>query len=545
MDYARDLRTGKIVEAEKAVRSRSYACPRPGCRGRVYLPNVVIQRPHFRHFPGEGTPACDEYYPGTGSNVDSGPRAVAAVEEDPSELGLLLTQIDGRWGLGLRLPEIPSAEFVESSLGTLRSASVEVYSGHERLLQVSALELRPGVGSARVDVAPRLQPLRTQPAGSWPASVGKERWELEARGLEATGVLFRLRGGEWTRLRARSGVYHGETLLVLADTRCAPPSLVVSETHGRISSDSLHWVVWEIRLPSEPVSNVLAWLDRLGHPVAPRPWRIALITPPRGYSEQGDPVFWVDDGPVLVLEAPEPKAVATVSFRSGVHSYNADVQAAQSRCAHIRVSVRDPGLTRLIVIDERSASLALTFVRRPPDATLSELLDKTARLRIQIGQQVIQAWQGLVHKIEVSAREQLQVSVDLGDESARARVTVWQRRRQKSKRGLDALGVTKELEGALKSSERIEIDADNLGRVTLVPVYAKIARADENRFSSRLAWRDHVVSKSSRMEAYRTLAVLEQPRSPKSLALRHIGPAEFIRCRVALRQQRAFRGSRQ
>lgn len=544
MDYARDLCSGKVVAAEDASPMRSYACPRPGCGGRVYLPDVVIQRPHFRHYPGEGTPACDEYFPGAGSGGEGGAPTVVAIEEDPSELGLLLTQFDGRWGLGLRLPEIPSDELGETSLGALRSALVDVYAGRDRLLRVSALDLRPGVGAARVDVVPSLQAFRTQPAGSWPSTIYKDRWLLESRGFEARGALFRLRRGEWMRLLAGSGVHQGETLLVLADARCAPPNSIVSETHARLSSGGMQFTIWEVWLPDKPVTSVTAWLARLGHELVPRPWSVELATPARAHSERGEPIFWIGDSPVLTLEAPQRSAEALVAFKTGSNSHSASVRASESRVAHVGIKAREAGLTRFAIAAERSASLDIAFIQRPSRAALLELLAQTPRLRVWIGEQAIEAWQGSTHWVRVTSRELPKVRVDLGADSARSRITVWERGKQRFRRGLDARNAERVIEAALSTGSRIELDADNFGRVELVPILAAADTPRESSASDRLAWHDHVVSLRPHAEELTTPTLLEQPHAPTSLVARRVGSATLIRARLALRRRHKAGGAR-
>lgn len=542
MEYARDLHNGEVVAAENASPLRSYACPRPGCGGRVYLPKVVIQRPHFRHYPGQGTTACDEYVPGIGSGGNSHAGIIAAVEEGPSELGLLLTQLDGCWGLGLRLPEIPSDELGETSLKELLAAQVDVYAGRGRLLAIGALDLRPGVGAARVDVVPSLQAFRTQPVGSWPSTIEKERWLLESRGLEAKGALFRLRRGEWTRLLAGSGVHHGETLLVLADTRCTPA--VVSEAHAQISSGGLKWTIWEVQLPSQPDDKVTNWLARLGHQFVPRPWSLELATPARAHSSRGEPIFWVGDSPVLTLEAPQGAAATTVAFQSGSNSDSAGVRASQSRVAHVGVKTRDAGLTRLTVASERSASLDIAFVERPARTAVLQLLVQTPRLRVHIGEQILEAWQGTAHSVRVPSRELPEVRVDLGPDSARARITVWERGKQRSRRGLDARGAGRAVEEAIASASRIEVDADSLGRVVILPVHQAVDAPRHSKGSDRLAWRDLVVSQCSRAEERTTPTMLEQPRAATSLAARQVDAAGLVRARLALRRRHEAGGTR-
>ncbi len=542
MDYARDA-GGKIVSAEDASPLGFYRCSRPDCGGRVYLPRVKVQRKHFRHYPGEGTTACDEYFP---SNTvgDSDVYTTAAVEDDPSELGLLLTQIDGHWGLGLRLPEIPREELGETSLGALRSALVDVYAGRDRSLRVSALELRSGIGAARVEIAPSRHPFRTEPIGLWPSSIRKERWRLECKGFEVKGALFRLRVGEWMRLRTGSQVHYGETLLLLADTEHAPPDSIVTETHARIPGDGMNWNIWELRFPTDTLVSVVGWLARLGYDFVPRPWSVDLITPPRAYGEHGEPVFWVGDSPIVMLESPQQNGIATVDFRSGSNSQAINVRTTHGRFAHVKVSMCNAGLARLAVAGEQAASLDITFVEPPTRTILHEELRKTARLRIRIGEQIFEAWQGITHKIRVLTQEKPLLHVDLGDENVRARVTVFEGGKFRSKRNLNSSEVTKIIDGALQSAEKIEVDAENLGRIVLLPTRMSVHIAIEPKATGRLAWHDYVVSLSSHAKDCSIPTFLEQPRVTKSFAVRTVAPASLVHSRMAIRRRHDSRGSR-
>lgn len=544
IEYGRST-SGQIVRVADARRGARYTCPTCGLLLELRRGEQLEYFAHWRNLPG--TKDCELFSPGeAGPGVDTNTasrRSLAEVEEDPSELGLLLAHADGRWGVGLRLPEIPGDELGETSLGALRSALVDVYAGRDRLTRVSALDLRPGVGAARVDVSPTLQAFRIQAGGSWPSTIDSERWSLTTRALEAKGDLFRFRRGEWTRLVARSGVHQSETLLVLSDERCPPPGSIVCEKHARLTSNGLHWTIWEVRLPIDPDASVTTWLARLGHDLVPRSWSVDLATPPRAYGDGGEPIFWVGDSPVLRLDAPQSAAVAIVSFESGTNSHSASVAASGSGAVHVGITVRDSGPTRLAVAGGRSASLDIGFSQQPGCAALLEQLSQTPRLRLRIAEQTLEAWQGPEHRVRVPLREQLDVHVDLGVETARARITVWEHGKQRTRRGLDARGVERAIHDALATASRIDVDADNLGRVVVLPARAALEAPREREIDDRLGWRDEVVSRSSQHEPHTLPTLLERPGST-SLIVRRVGPAALVRSRLALRRRLETGGRR-
>jgi hypothetical protein len=485
--------------------------------------------------PGRGADAAD----GAGSRVPG-----AQVEDDPAELGLIIDQLDGEWGVGLRLPEIPREELGDVSLNELRPASVEVSVGGTVVSRVSALDIRPGVGTARVAVHPTVQEYRARAAGSWPLAINAQRWQLQARGIDARGTLFRLRGGEWTRLLSESGVHHDECLLVLADERSSPPPSIVTETHARISgANGWRCTLWEVQIPDEPTASVVAWIQRLEHVLVPRPWSIDLATPPRACDERGKPIFWVGDAPVLALQAPQAGAEARVWFSVGTESINASVKTAKSRDAHVAIKSQDVGPARLTAIAERSVNIDVAFAHRPSLAAILQLLTRTPRVRAWIGDLAIEAWHGPTSIVPVT-RVLPEVRVDLGSEDARARVTVWERGKQRSSRGLDARNAARAIEVALPTASRIELDADNLGRLDIVPAHEAAATRHRSSVMDRLAWHDHVVSLCNPPEGQSTPTIIEQPRSPMSLALKRVGAPSLARSRQALRRRHEAGGTR-
>ncbi len=416
-------------------------------------------------------------------------------------------------------------------------------AGGAIVTRISALDLRPGVGAARVQVPPTAQEYRSCPVGSWPHTVDKLRWDLRSRGLEVRGTLFRFRGGEWTRLLAASGVHFGERLIVLAEARLPPPDSIVAQRHAEISGGGLCWIILEVLLPAERLEKVTAWLGRLGHEIVHRPWSVEFATPPRDFDGSGKPTFWVGDLVVLALEAPQGGARATFSVRLDTNAYSTSVIVPESRRLHVAIKSLDAKQARIGVTAERNVTIDVAFVERPSPQSLLKTLAATRCLRASLGDQVIEAWRTPTCKVSVDAHALPEVRVDPGFDNARARVTVWERGKQRSIRSLDARNIARVIEAALPAASRIEVDADNLGRLEIVPTRAA-ATNRKTPESDRLAWHDHVVSLSPPTEGRATPTILQQPRGQTSLAVRCVGPATLLRSRQALRRHHEEGGDR-
>lgn len=539
MDYAKEVDTGKVVAATDASSWRSYSCPRPECAGRVYLAQGRIQRVHFRHYPGEGSDACEEYFPSSGSETAVAPRPLVAVEDEPAALGLVLSELDGHWALCLRIPEISREEFGAAALATLRSALIDVFAGQHLHIQVSALDLRPGVGAARVGVPPSLQEYRSQPVGAWPATIDRQRWHLQSRRLEATGTLFRLRHGEWTRLLSDSGVHQGETLMVLADRRCPPPTSIPSKLHFQTNSGGMQWAFWEVLVPDD-LDSAGGWLARMGHSLVPRPWRLTLVTPSRGFTEDGDPVFWLGDVATLKIEAPWRSSTVATLFRAfESNTQLTPVTTNPEGASYATIEAPRPGLSRLSVGGDARSSIDVHFVGRPARSLL-ESLDEMPKLRVWVGEKCLTAWGEPRYAISVPRSVPLEIHADLGHETARARVTVWQHGLRRSHRGLSPRDIARVLEVALSAEgvSLIEIDADGFGRLEIAPTTVATTVGKEFRRIDRLGWRDLLVAQLPSRSETNVPVVLELPRVSSVRVMRAVTAATLVRARLSLRERR-------
>lgn len=459
MRFAKDRLTGKIVDASKASRS-FFSCPK--CDGRVSLRAGTEREPHFAHLPGEGTDDCEDYHPGLFGGTS---RATArhGVQDTPDSFGLavgLAVALNGlSWNLLLRLPEVPTEELGYSSLGELSGARVNVFCGGSLVGNIAALDLRPGVGIARVEVPPMLQEYRCEAAGRWPSNVTQGRWAATAAGLSASGTLFRLRAGEWSRLRDSALVEWGEPLLLIAEDRCPPPQQVSAEAANGMSTSGLLWRLWRITLPEVPHADVAAWLDRLGHEPRSPIWRIRFLSIPVAFTDTGSQY---EAGVPLVVELvpPTTNASASVSIALGTDKYTSPVSASKNCPVHGEVNSEVPAAGMIEVIDEGLASASFEFVF--PE--LQEVGD-APRLRVRIGSEEWEPWGA---SAALKADRNGDVELSLGVEGARLDLIAWLRgTRRRVLTSAARSEVTRTLTDLLSEAELIEIDAGNLGRVRI------------------------------------------------------------------------------
>ena len=240
----------------------------------------AIRDPYFAHRDNEGSLDCEDYHPVGGASTGTKSSSVRCeVEDSPAEAGLCLNDAEGAWNTYLRLPEIPAQELATISSGALRHARVEIRAEGDLIETLPALELWPGVGSARVYVPPSSKPYQIEPIGEWPKGVNTRRWYSTSSALSEIGTLFRFSRGEWVRLRLASLVEWGDLLCFVANSRMVPPT---SCTPSLIKGLIQNWSLWHLQLPPEPVPIVERWLRSLGHDVSlPKP-HLQIMTVPNG-----------------------------------------------------------------------------------------------------------------------------------------------------------------------------------------------------------------------------------------------------------------------
>ena len=229
--------------------------------------------------------------PDIGPSVGSPARAVASTEDAPEEIGMCLEDAGASWTTYLRVPEIP--DLGNLRLRSLRSGAVEVDAGGTQH-RLSLMELRPGIGAARLAVPPAATSYKVSPKGDWPSAIAQEPWQGSARGLNPRGTLFRLRRGEWVRLKEGSAILNSEREIAsgLGVSRNAPPSGCLPEAANVVTHSRVSWRMWRVVLPTASTASLERWAEDLGVVVREAAWKISLINVPQAFDDEEQiPVF--------------------------------------------------------------------------------------------------------------------------------------------------------------------------------------------------------------------------------------------------------------
>lgn len=474
MQFALSPGVGRVIEAAEASYRADYRCP--CCGAGVFLRSGANREPHFAHFAGQGSFQCEEYHPSNGGGGAVVPPRPREVEDDPKAFGLCVEFEEvQRWSLALRIPELPEAE-LGGPLSALRHASVDVTSGGARVASLSALDLRPGVGLARVVVRPSALPFECAPTGEWPPGVEVGRWTGGCPGLAPAGTLFRARAGEWVRAPQGAALRRGEEVLLIAHDRSPPPRGVAATAFDVVEGAGLRWRLWRLALPQEQSTDVAAWLSWLGYGCAAPAWRISLLSIPQSFVE--DLPSFPSAVPVLAaLHSPASEARATLQVRDCANSHVVPLDATTDQA--VAVTASSPGEVEVRVAADADARARFMVDRLSSAEVTAARIATAPRLRIEAEGRWWGAFGGSAPRLSVGA----EVRVDLGVEGERLSVLL--RLRSGERRVLTDITVpdaqralTEALEAGQLSSA--ELDAYNLGRLTLTWQRVEPARSRED-----------------------------------------------------------------
>jgi len=480
MRYARDDRSRQVVDAHvigERARFRALSCP--SCGARVFYKSSIGQSPDpiFAHYSHQASPDCENYYPWQGIyQVPSLPAQAAArrkpaVEDTPDEFGLGLEDADA-WTVYLRVPEITPSELGSVPLRSLTSAFVEIESGSGRN-RLPLIDLRPGVGFARLAVSPSTAGYKVVTTGSWPSSLGQRRWQAGSRGLSPRGTLFRRRHGEWTRLRDGSPVQLGEELRVVADEEHPPPQDCVPIAAQAVSCKGQIWRMWRLSLPETETGQFARWLESLEIGAIEPTWEVRFASVPEGVLADGQtPVFSSGRPLVARLRAPNRGARADVSLSNGSTRLSESVATpAGSDTVFVQFSVAWPGTNELKAgYDDRSA---LPFETRETEglSKIKAALARVPQLEISIGEIVIRAWNQPV-EIVVPRRTEELPAIGMRPALDDVRVNMWWEGAggNGAEEGASPEIAMRRLTALLEMRQRtyVRIDGGGLGRISLV-----------------------------------------------------------------------------
>ena len=183
------------------------------------------------------------------------------------------------------------------------------------------MDLRPGVGSARLVVPPSMSTYEAAPAGQWPPDLSSDRWTGTCEGLNPRGTPFVLRKGEWERLRNGGELELGSEIRIVADVRNAPPPVCSVEALAVKPHSKLEWRVWRVFLPDSISTSLDRWAEAINVTLASPADEVALLGVPQGFDSNG-PIFTTGHSFIAKVKwaAGEPSAALSLGTPLGSES---------------------------------------------------------------------------------------------------------------------------------------------------------------------------------------------------------------------------------
>jgi hypothetical protein len=397
MQYAIDRRTKRVVPADqvrRTDRSRAYECP--VCKAEVHYRRAMglSPEPGFAHNAHVARQDCSLYHSSFG--VESpGSWGESLTAEPINEIALCLDDpLDdkGAWALFLRFPEI--SDLGNARLRTLVDGSVSVVTGGSSA-SISLMDLRPGVGSARLVVPPSTSKYEASPAGQWPPDLSSTRWTGTCEGLNPRGTAFVLRKGEWERLRDGGELELGSEIRIVADVRNAPPPVCSVEALAVKPHSKLEWRMWRVFLPDSISTSLDRWAEAINVILASPADGVALLGVPQGFDSDG-PVFTTGHSLIARIKWAAGEPSAELSLGTPLGSESTSTWPTQTSPAYMVFGTQDSGSTTLTANYDRRTT---ETIETAAALTLGEIRDKlraTPRFEIVIGDTTVSACQDSV-----------------------------------------------------------------------------------------------------------------------------------------------------
>lgn len=279
MRYARD-RAGRLVEAQRAKKGRTYWCP--GCGAPCHLRMGPEREPHFAHNPGYGSTDCQYYYPGSGTS-QHGETVPLRTKAPDLYVWCSNDSSNDMWRLFLRIPPVPNA-----------MERVVIEAGERGVVSVV---LRRNKKSYRVFVRPQETPYELRFIGR-DSSGHTESVRARVEGLKITDYnVFRYSRLGGRRLEDERPLCWGrEYVLVWRDDYIQPRW--PRELARREMEPNGRWHGSIIGLPAVGNSDVKRWVKNvLGRDVVDPAAKLTLVWP--------IPISWIDNATVVVPEDSE------------------------------------------------------------------------------------------------------------------------------------------------------------------------------------------------------------------------------------------------
>ena len=211
---------------------------------------------------------------------------------------------------------------------------------------ISLMELRPGVGSARLVVPPSINSYDATPNGKWPADLPSDRWNGSCSGLNPRGTPFVLRNGEWECLGPCAELKLGTEIRIVAEATNTPPARYSSGSAGTISHNKVTWRMWRMTLPDTISSALDRWAEAIEVTFTQQADELSLIGVPHSSSSDG-PIYATGNRFIAKVKWAPDEAPATLSLRTPLGSESSSTWPTQESPMYLAFSVRDAGMTTL------------------------------------------------------------------------------------------------------------------------------------------------------------------------------------------------------